>query len=626
MAGEGSFDLAKLFSNQGYECIVETIFFQMDPTTLALCRLVSKSWKALIDNRKSLLICQLKQLTKVKLAYPEAKVWYKLRRILEDQRKMSVLERFPEFKQLLVDLERMGTTNDFKTIVVLLKDYTKHQIVPVGKLQDKRISRSPLHFAIENGNQDFVKILLRSTNFDFQPSIHFNGQIVATYLGLAIHDQTIVELFLDYAIAKGINLNIPDGQGRTAFHYACMHGTLEVVKLFLEKVEKEFLGLNMLDREGHSPLHLACIGNKPKNIQYLLTLSLPFDANAMDRNGWTLLHLAAKHGHDKVFQVVLEASLEHEINVNAFDSENKTPFTIACMNGCLEVAKLMIFQSREYQIDLNLLDFQGNSAIHYAFENGHLDIVRVIFDEAKDKDINLNQEGDIFRELFIPIFNTVNSKGCLVFGRRPELWDPMKITSAIFFMPAILFQVRSIRIMLYTMLLMSSLILLYPKRLYLDLLFQITGVSYFYVEGQCYNFSFIDWLEYFLRPQCTGFGFINILHSMYVWYYLRLFPWLIYLISLTTKSKTIWKTHYRHYYSFRKMVYSVNRMIDIIYYRLFLSLLDMFPFFVSQSVGLVVGLGIICVLSSFYPHFHIIQIIITFTIALIGTVSFLKPE
>ena len=90
MAVEGSFDLAKLMTNQGYDCIVETIFSQMDPTTLALCRLVSKSWKALIDNRKSLLICQLKQLTKLKLAYPEAKVWYTLRKILEDQRKLSV--------------------------------------------------------------------------------------------------------------------------------------------------------------------------------------------------------------------------------------------------------------------------------------------------------------------------------------------------------------------------------------------------------------------------------------------------------------------------------------------------------------------------------------------------------
>merc|ERR1712062_445507 len=135
------------------------------------------------------------------------------------------------------------------------------------------------------------------------------------------------------------------------------------------------------------------------------------------------------------------------------------------------------------------------------------------------------------------------------------------------------------------------------KRLSLDLLFQITGVSYFYVEGQCYSFSFIDWLEYFLRPQCTEFGFI--LHSRYEWYrfYLslrvlishlvdlsKLFRLLIYLISLTTKSKTIWKTHY---YCFRKMVYLVLRITDIFYYRFFLSLLDMFPFFVSQSVGAV---------------------------------------
>ena len=490
MAGEGSFDLAKLFSNQGYECIVETIFFQMDPTTLALCRLVSKSWKALIDNRKSLLICQLKQLTKVKLAYPEAKVWYKLRRILEDQRKMSVLERFPEFKQVLVDLERNGSLRDFKTIVVLLKDYTKHQIVPVGKLQDKRISRSPLHFAIENGNQDFVKILMRSTNFDFQPSIHFNGQIVATYLGLAIHDQAIVELFLDYAIAKGINLNIPDGQGRTAFHYACMHGTLEVVKLFLEKVEEEFLGLNVLDREGHSPLHLACIGNKPENVQHLLTLSLPIDVNAIDRNGWTLLHLAAKHGHDKVVQVVLEASLEHEINVNAFDFENKTPFTIACMNGHLEAAKLMIYQSRAYQIDLNLLDFHGHSAIYFAFKNAHPDIVRLIFDEAKDKNIFLNQEGDLKREVFIVIFDKVNTNGSLVFGRRPELWDPMKITSALFVFPySIVFHYIFVILMMIT----YSLI-----RWSIHFLFHVT-VS----QEQCYYYGFIDWLEDFIRPQCT---------------------------------------------------------------------------------------------------------------------------
>ena len=52
----GIFDLSKLISMQGYDCIVEAIFINIDPTSLAKCRLVSKSWKALIDTRRTILV------------------------------------------------------------------------------------------------------------------------------------------------------------------------------------------------------------------------------------------------------------------------------------------------------------------------------------------------------------------------------------------------------------------------------------------------------------------------------------------------------------------------------------------------------------------------------------------
>ena len=83
--------LSKLISNQGYDCIVEAIFTKMDPTTLAKCRLVSKSWKALIDTRRTILVYQLHQLKRNKLEIPDAKVWYKLRRIIQSQRKYSII-------------------------------------------------------------------------------------------------------------------------------------------------------------------------------------------------------------------------------------------------------------------------------------------------------------------------------------------------------------------------------------------------------------------------------------------------------------------------------------------------------------------------------------------------------
>ena len=54
MTGEEIFELSKLISSEGYDCIVETIFSKLDPLSLAKCRSVSKAWKALIDKRRSL--------------------------------------------------------------------------------------------------------------------------------------------------------------------------------------------------------------------------------------------------------------------------------------------------------------------------------------------------------------------------------------------------------------------------------------------------------------------------------------------------------------------------------------------------------------------------------------------
>ena len=217
-----TFHLSKLIAHQGYDCIVEAIFVNMDPITLAKCRLVSKQWKNLIDNRKSILAHQLQQLKQNKMEIPDdSKVWYKLRRIFQSQRNYSICEQFPEFRQVFLDLERNATVHELRSIVVVLKKYSKHQRFPTfpSIKMDKKIS--PLQQAIKNGNQEFVRILMKRTKLYFQSPIP----------DLAMHNQSMVQLFLNYAFEKGINFNVPDEQGRTAFHYACMFGTLEVVLL-----------------------------------------------------------------------------------------------------------------------------------------------------------------------------------------------------------------------------------------------------------------------------------------------------------------------------------------------------------------------------------------------------------
>ena len=352
MAGDPRiFDLSKLMSNQGYDCIVEAIFTNMDPTSLAKCRLVSKSWKALIDTRRTILVYQLQQLKQNKMEGL----------IAEYQRKHSIIEEFPEFRRAFLDLERNATGHELSIIVMFLQKYSKHQKFPIEKLRhygwDKRILRSPLHQAIIHG------------------------------------DLAMVNLFIAYAFKKHINLNVPDGNGLTAFHFACLHGKLEVVKLFLKNVKEEFLQVNVLDQNGNSPLQLVCIGNQPETLQLLLDRSIQFgiDINTVDKNERTPLHLAAMLGHEKVVKVLLEASIEHEINVNAFDLSGKTPFITACENGHLKVAKLLIEESRTYGIDLN-------------------------------------QNNDPFITYFLTINAWVNSLGGLVYGRRPDLWNPLLIS------------------------------------------------------------------------------------------------------------------------------------------------------------------------------------------------------
>ena len=163
MADPRIFDLSKLISNQGYDCIVEAIFTKLDPTTLIKCRSVSKSWKALIDTRRTILVYQLQQLKQNKLEIPDAKVWYKLRRIIQSQRKYSIIEKFPELRQVFLDLERNATRKELSIIVMFLRKYSKHQKFPMRTFvgSKKRMLKYPLHHAIIQGDQELVSIIMK---------------------------------------------------------------------------------------------------------------------------------------------------------------------------------------------------------------------------------------------------------------------------------------------------------------------------------------------------------------------------------------------------------------------------------------------------------------------------------
>ena len=169
---------------------------------------------------------------------------------LQSKTQCSITELFPEFNEAFLSLERNANGNELKIVVAAMKDYTKDGTFPIGALyrnlgaRDRRlhtqnhfpdyyvdsgrtIPRSPFHQAIVNADQEFIKMLMKSTKFDFQSSPNHGANILMpTYLSLAAPNEAIVQLFLSYAQEKRINLNLPDGFGRYAFQYACWKGSL----------------------------------------------------------------------------------------------------------------------------------------------------------------------------------------------------------------------------------------------------------------------------------------------------------------------------------------------------------------------------------------------------------------
>ncbi|KAN0068684.1 Ankyrin repeat-containing domain protein [Elaphomyces granulatus] len=90
---------------------------------------------------------------------------------------------------------------------------------------------------------------------------------------------------------EDVDINLPDGKGRTALFWACRHNCLELVDLLLEK---DHIDPNVRDiKSGRTPLAEACrVGSNPAIVRSLLLSHRGVDPNAVDNNGVSpLAHL-----------------------------------------------------------------------------------------------------------------------------------------------------------------------------------------------------------------------------------------------------------------------------------------------------------------------------------------------
>merc|ERR1712223_592662 len=109
--------------------------------------------------------------------------------------------------------------------------------------------------------------------------------------------------------------------------------------------------------------------------------------------------------------MLIENSLNFNIDLNAKNILKQTAFSLVCKLGQMEMAEFLIQKSIYFNIDLNAKDFQGNTAFHLACQyeydynpdnydnpsllNDETDMAKLLIKNSLDFNINLNATNDL---------------------------------------------------------------------------------------------------------------------------------------------------------------------------------------------------------------------------------------
>ncbi|XP_028835456.1 inversin-like isoform X2 [Denticeps clupeoides] len=220
--------------------------------------------------------------------------------------------------------------------------------------------RTPLHFAVADGNQEVVKVLTsyegcNITAYDnlFRTPLHW-----AALLGHA----RIVHLLLE----RNKSGSIPsDSQGATPLHYGAQSNYADTVAVFLRHSVRD-----ESDLEGRTAFMWAAGKGSDDVLKMMLDMKPNLDINMADKYGGTALHAAALSGHVTTVGVLLERGAA----VDPLDVMKHTPLFRACEMGHRDVILTLIKGGAR----VDLVDIEGHSALHWAALGGNAEVCEVL--------------------------------------------------------------------------------------------------------------------------------------------------------------------------------------------------------------------------------------------------------
>lgn len=155
----------------------------------------------------------------------------------------------------------------------------------------------------------------------------------------AIGDETSAKRLL----SRGVDVNLADDSGYSAFMYCCGQGHLGIAELMIVAG-----GANVDDQDSKSPP----------------------------------LVLATNNAHVGIIRLLIE----HGATVDRWDELARTPLLIACERSGGECARVLLSSGA----DPNATDRRGNTGLHHAAVSGDDGIARLLIDHGANQSIKNN--------------------------------------------------------------------------------------------------------------------------------------------------------------------------------------------------------------------------------------------
>jgi len=254
-------------------------------------------------------------------------------------------------------------------------------------------NETPLHKAICTENMDIATLLIeKRANLDVQNQKKQTPLHIALTHAVAVNHITYSEVnnlshsavsisasrykrIVFLLIENGANLNIPDQNGKTPFHYAASYCDEDIISLFIEKGAT----LNVFDQRGNTPLHSLVsrrflLPNHSKMISFILSKGA--NPNAKNHKQETPLHQSAVKDLDEIASVLIH----HKANPNNGDEYGNTPLHVAALYGHHAIASVLI--DNDSMIDAQ--NKQKETPLHKAVCHGHEKMIHILHNMGAD--------------------------------------------------------------------------------------------------------------------------------------------------------------------------------------------------------------------------------------------------